>query len=173
MNACESVSDRMPDVLHHRASWSEAERDHLTHCAECALEWRVVAAGAVLQQGLVVDSAAISGQLLARVRDEHGGTPIRRLPWRGTRIGLGLLAAAASIAILIRVPATRRVGAPPAVRITPVAVLPELERLTETQLEAVLLELDVPDVTVSPMRLPRLGDLTDSQLEQVLLSLEG
>ena len=173
MTECESISDRMPDVFHHRDSWSDAERDHLVSCTQCALEWRVVAAGVVLRQALVVDSVAISERVQARLRGEHADPSIRRLPWRGARVGIGLLAAAASIAILIRVPSARRGDEQPAMSVTPVAVLPELERLTETQLEAVLSELDVPDVLVSPMRLPRLGDLSDSQLEQVLLSLEG
>ena len=53
------------------------------------------------------------------------------------------------------------------------AVLPELDPLTESQLELVLSALDVADVAVSPMRIPRLGDLTETELEQMLRDLEG
>lgn len=173
MTICDTLRERMPDVALGRASWTEAERLHLAGCADCAREWRVVAAGSVLGQQTVVDVSAISERLLARLRDEAAAPAVRRLPWRGAGIGIGLLAAAASVAILIGGPAIRFTAGTQKANVTSVALLPELERLTESQLESVLSELDLPDVSVSPMRLPRLGDLTETQLEQLLLGLEG
>lgn len=171
MTDCETIRDLMPDLAHGRGSWTEAERGHVAGCEDCGLEWRLVQAGAALHQDAVVNTAAIAERLRMRIADAPREAPIARLPWRGGRLALGLLAAAASIALLIGVPGGRRpiVAPPPAA----VAVLPELDQLSESQLEAVLADLDVLDARVSPMRLPRLGDLTDTELEQVLRALEG
>lgn len=170
---CAGIQDQMPERARQQTSWTEAERAHLASCEACAFEWRLVRAGAALQQDLPVDTAAISQQLRARILATPAAAPMARLPWRGVRIGMGLLAAAASIVLLIGVRNHQPSAVETSTATATMAVLPELEPLTESQLELVLSALDVADVTVSPMRIPRLGDLTETELEQVLRDLEG
>lgn len=170
---CAGIQDRMPELARQQTALTEAERAHVASCEACALEWRLVCAGAALQQDLSVDTAAISQQLRARILAVPADVPMARLPWRGVRVGMGLLAAAASIVLLIGVRNRQHsvVGTSPTM--ATMAVLPELDPLTESQLELVLSALDVADVAVSPMRIPRLGDLTENELEQLLRDLEG
>ncbi|MES2305909.1 MAG: hypothetical protein V4558_10385 [Gemmatimonadota bacterium] len=169
MTDCDELLDRMAEVAHRRSAWSPSEASHLASCADCAASWRVIDTGTSLHSGLSVDAAAISRSLLARVRATPEARP-RRLPWRS---GLGLLAAAASVALLFGSgrPRPRAPTIPPVPEAS--AILPELDRLSEAELERVLSDGDLPDESVSPMRLPRLGDLNEMQLELVLRDLEG
>lgn len=168
MTQCEMIQERMPDIMHRRAAWGAAELAHLGDCADCAAEWRLIEAGAALHQNLVVDAEAILSQL----RDRITATPATAvLAFPRRRAGWGLLAAAASIALVFGLRHDR-----PLPRVTPAAataLLPELDQLSEAQLEAVLNEVEVSDDAATPMRLPRLGDLNETQLEQMLRELEG
>ncbi|MEO5798211.1 MAG: hypothetical protein ABIZ70_10670 [Gemmatimonadales bacterium] len=169
MTQCDELQERMPEVAHGRAIWSAVDSSHLADCDDCATSWRLVTAGASLGSKLSVDSAAISEALRARIRATAAPQP-RRLPWRS---GLGLLAAAASVALFFGTGRQHPVGSTPVAAAAASALLPELDQLSEGQLERVLSDVDLPDELVSPMRLPRLGDLNEIQLELVLRDLEG
>ena len=173
MIECDAIQARMPDVVHARASWTEAERTHLVGCESCAKEWRLVQSAAALFRDTVVDIEAIARRLRSRAAAPLPTPSLQRTPRRGARLALGILAAAASVLLLVKVLPNGVPAVRPSTPATAVAVLPELDGLTETQLEKVLSELTVVEETVTPMRLPRLGDLSEAQLEQVLRDLEG
>lgn len=170
MNHCEAFRDRMVSVAHGRATWQADEVAHLRACTDCAAEWRLVQRGTTLGQRTVVDVDAVASKLRGRLR--HEPVVLRAPMWRPVRVAA--LAIAASIALFFVLPFARQatpVSNPAAPAI--VAVLPELDQLSEDQLEAVLTEISVSDGDLSPMRLPRIGDLTEHQLELVLQELEG
>lgn len=170
---CSAMQERMPEAVHGAAPWSVLEQEHVASCAECAAVWRLVEAGAALHCGVVVNTAAVSERLRARVA--ISAAEVRRLPWRGRRVGFGALAAAASIALFFGVRSGRPTRLAPSAMVQSTGVLPELAPLSESQLEAVLATVDQSESegAVSPMRIPRLGDLTENQLELVLRELEG
>lgn len=170
---CDAIQARMPDVVHARTTWTEAERTHLVGCDSCAKEWRLVQSAAALFRDTVVDIEAIARRLRSRAAVPVPTPSLQRTPRRGARLALGILAAAASVVLLVRVLPNRVPVARPSAPASAVAVLPELDGLNESQLEKVLSELSVVEEAVSPMRLPRLGDLSEAQLEQVLRDLEG
>ena len=93
---CMTLRDRMPDVAHGVARWSDAEAAHIASCEDCGREWRLVLAGAALQKHVIVSADRVAETVLGRLRSEP--VPIRRIPWRGSVIGL--LAAAASVCSL-------------------------------------------------------------------------
>ena len=171
---CQSIQEQMPEVLRGRMPWRVAELEHLSSCADCQLEWQLIEAGAALHQDLQVDTVAISEKLRARVAAHPlEDSSVRPLRTRRLPAGLGLLAAAASVALIFGL-RTTRVPILPAPTPTEVSVvLPELENLSEAQLETVLSEVEPTDDGAAPMRLPRLGDLTENQLEHLLNELEG
>jgi hypothetical protein len=171
---CESLRERMPEVVHGRAPWRAAELDHLAACPECQAEWQLVERAAMLHRDVVVDSGAIAKALTARIAALPAeGTTVTPMRPRRLSAGWGLLAAAATVALVFglrRDPATSVVAGTPT-EVT--ALLPELDGLNEAQLEAVLADVEVTDEGVTPMRLPRLGDLTEAELESLLNELEG
>lgn len=171
---CQSMQEQMPDVVRGRMPWRVAELEHLSTCADCQLEWQLIEAGAALHQDLQVDTAAISERLRARIAAEPvADSGVRPLRSRRLPAGLGLLAAAASIALFFGLRTSRVPILPPPTTADVSVVLPELENLTEAQLETVLSEVELADDGAAPMRLPRLGDLTENQLEHLLDELEG
>ena len=165
---CARLGDRMVEVAHGAGAWEPAELAHLHSCRDCADEWRLIQAGAGLAHQTVIDTERIIVRLHERSRERApqprpSSRPVRRV---------AMVAMAASIALLFLVPTVRRTTSAP-ISVPVVAVLPELERLNEHQLEAVLTEFDGSDEVLSPMRLPRMGDLTVQQLELVLHELGG
>lgn len=171
---CQSMQEQMPEVIRGRMPWRVAELEHLSVCADCQLEWQLIEAGAALHQDLQVDTVAISERLRARLAAEPVEASIVR-PLRTRRLpaGLGLLAAAASIALIFGLRTTRVPVLPPSAPTEAAKLLPELDNLSEAQLETVLSEVELSDDGSAPMRLPRLGDLTENQLEHLLNELEG
>jgi hypothetical protein len=170
---CESIQDRMPDVAHGRAAWTETERAHLAHCADCVLEWRIVRAGMLLHEDTGIVAERVARSVSGRLREPDGsGRIIGRLPWRGAAIGL--IAAAASVLLIVGV--VHRDRSRPGVAgdtVVAVAMLPELQGLDESQLESVLRSLGPTAGDATPGVLPHLEDLTDSELEQLLRSEGG
>ncbi|MEP6589629.1 MAG: hypothetical protein ABJC19_00465 [Gemmatimonadota bacterium] len=165
---CAGLSDRMVAVAHGVSVWEPGEQAHLHACRDCADEWRLVQAGGGLAHDTVIDTERILVRLHERLR-----TPVPQLrPASRPLRQVAMVAMAASIALLFLVPTVRR-ATNVAVVVPAVVVLPELERLNEHQLEAVLTELDGGNDVLSPMRLPRMGDLTVQQLELVLHELGG
>lgn len=170
---CTTMRDRMPDAARGAVSWTEAEAAHLMSCADCALEWRIVRAGIGLYAGTVVATDRIAEAVTTRLR---GAPPersvIRRLPWRGGVIGL--LAAAASVVLILSAPRLQRPRSGSANdTATALAILPELQALDEGQLERVLQSLGPTAADATPGVLPHLEDLTDSELELLLHSQGG
>lgn len=170
---CEAMRDRMPDVAHARARWTDPEASHLDACADCALEWRIVRAGIALEAGTAVVTDRVARSVTDRLR--NAGPPpgvVGRIPWRG--VVIGLIAAAACVALMFWVPLPDRAGRRPTGDSTiAAAMLPELQGLDEPQLRSVLQSLGPSPADATPGVLPHLGDLTDSELEQLLRSEGG
>lgn len=172
MTDCTTVRDRMPQVAGAADSWSSAELAHLASCAECAHEWRIVQAGASLHAGVHVDVERVTQAVMARLRETPGEPGVlARIPWRGSIIGL--LAAAASVAVILSAPRLERPAASGASDTMALAVLPELQGLDEIELESLLQSLGPSAADATPGVLPHLEDLTDSELEQLLRSQGG
>jgi hypothetical protein len=169
MTTCELLSDRMPDVASGQAAWLPEEAAHLAGCAACTAEWRLVSATGSLASDLRMDSAAIARAVLERLRTEPDEATLVRRPW------LRALAAAAVILLvflprsLLTVP---QPGAPPAASI-PLVDLPGLDALDESELEAVLEQVETPWSESSTIGAPTTGDLDDGELERVLRAWEG
>ena len=165
---CAAMQDRMPDVALGAGAWTDAEAGHLLTCADCALEWRIVRAGAGLHADTIVPADRIATLVMTRLREAPPEPrAIRRIPWRGTLVGL--IAAAASVILVLGAPRLRTSGSTGISDSATLAVLPELQGLDDGQLETVLKGLDSgPIDAVVPGQMPHLEDLTDAQLEQLL-----
>jgi hypothetical protein len=170
---CAAMRDRMPDAARGAVSWTEAEVAHLASCADCALEGHIVGAGIALEAGTVVAADRIAATVMARLRAvPTARSVIRCLPWRGGVIGL--LAAAASVALIVSAPRLQRpLSGSAGETAMALAVLPELQALDESQLESVLQSLGPTAADATPGLLPHLEDLTDSELERLLHEQRG
>ena len=169
MITCESMSERMPDVAAGRAAWQREEAAHLAGCPACAAEWRLVTQAAALGSGRAVDAAAVAQAVLQRLRTEPSeATPLRR-PWL-------LTLAAAAVIVLIFLPrnlVTRLHTAPAPPVAGPLVDLPGLDGLSETELEAVLEQVESPWSDISTVDAPTTGELDEGELERVLREWEG
>ena len=170
---CEAMRDRMPDVAHAKAAWTDTEVAHFAGCPDCALEWRIVRAGMLLDADTALVAERVAQSVAHRLRDGgESGRVIGRLSWRGSLIGL--IAAAASVLLVIGV--VQRDRSRPGVAgdtVVAMAMLPELQGLDEGQLESVLRSLGPTAGDATPGVLPHLEDLTDGELEQLLHSEGG
>ena len=172
MSTCEAMQDRMPEVACGRAVWTAAEAGHLASCAECAVEWRLVLVGAALHAGVTVDAERAVTGVLTRLRGEPVvERPIRRIPWRGSLIGL--LAAAASVALVVWAPREGNHGADESADTTVAALAPELQGMDEGQLSVVLQSIQPAAAENLPSMTTHLDDLTDAQLERLLHAMGG
>lgn len=170
MSECDAIQDRMPAVALGISAWNNVEARHVASCAECVQEWRLVQVGSALQSRTVIDADRAVINVLARLRaGPEAAQPIHRIPWRGGLIGL--LAAAASVALVIWAPRRVADGADGvAGTAIELAVLPELQRLNDSELEVVLQSLGPTTADAAPGAVPHLEDLTDRELEQLLSS---
>jgi anti-sigma factor RsiW len=168
---CESMTDRMPAVLHGQSDWSREEAAHLAACADCQREWRLLEAARRLGESSAarLDPAQLGAAVLVGLDRER-----RRHRWRNAG-WVGLLAAAAVLVVLVWTGRSGREGTEVVASTAHGFHLPlaELEGLDAAQLESVLDALDAPIGTRATPEPPALGDLEESQLEQVLRSLEG
>lgn len=173
MSDCEVSSERMHQVAHGGVPWTVAEARHLAGCASCRAEWTLVRAGADLHHSVAIDPERVLQGVLTRLRNEPATpAPMRRLPWRPGVIGL--MSAAACLALAFALPRQSHVStATPvaAADTAELAVLPELQALDTTELDALLSSLGPAAADATP-GVPHLGDLTTSELEQ-LLRAEG
>jgi hypothetical protein len=164
----------MPEVARGDGAWDAAELAHLSSCASCGAEWQLVSTGVALGADLRIDGAAIANHVVERLRHEGDiERPVRRIPWRGGAIGLVAAAAAAILIIAISRTPDRPAGSVAAVAEAPVAILPELQNLTEQQLEVVQQSLGPSASDATPGLTPHLGDLTEGELEDLLHSEGG
>jgi hypothetical protein len=156
------LSERMPLVASGRSRWSAADENHLTLCEDCRSEWALVTQAADL--GHEVESGlelhAIEAGVLAGLQ-----APVRRRSWRPVA-WLIPLAAAATVVFAVLQGVNRP---PPSSPDAVVTLLPELETLSSSELEAMLTLL--PEGTV---RAPDgFEDFTESELSTVIKDLEG
>jgi hypothetical protein len=166
----EHLTDRIPDVLHGREAWTDADRAHLAACDDCAAEWRLVSGVIAAGRQPTIDAAVLAEGVLRRLRAEPVVLPIRpRRSWRGALIGLAA-AASVALAFLVWQPnGTEQVAVVPTREPT---MLPELDGLLEADLEIVLAY--IAPVSDEPLgSVPRIGDLTDEELELLLAEVEG
>jgi hypothetical protein len=188
MNACERLSDRMPDVAA-GSGWSAAEAAHLAGCADCTAEWNVVRRTAALGAGFTLrqEPATITRAVLDRVAEARRAE--RR--WSGIVRRAAGTAAAASIILAAWVTLHRphATSANPITNERPVAStgtvrapdstaaltldIAELDGLSTAELKDLLDRMDVPLSTGGTVDPSRAGDLTHDELERVLRSLEG
>jgi hypothetical protein len=174
MTTCEQLSDRMPAVARHEASWSAEEQAHLAACPDCQAEWELVSVATDLGADVAgdLDVHHVTERVLGRLRaDRHGRS--RRMGWAVTGI-------AAAAAVMLAVWAGR-----PGQRLGPVShrpvgvdvaqlPLPELDSLGTPELEAVLQSLDAPiGTSVETVDSTELDSLDTPELQQVLDGLEG
>lgn len=98
MSTCTELSDRMPDVAHGGARWTELEASHLAACADCRAEWALVTVATRLGTPLAPpgDPAVVASLLLERLDRERAIIQRRLRVW--TTAGL---AAAAAVIIAI------------------------------------------------------------------------
>jgi hypothetical protein len=172
MSDCQRLSDRMPDVALQRAAWSAEEAAHLTSCAECLAEWKLVLAARRLEASAPnVDPATIAAAIQQRLASER--TADRRSRW-GWALG-GAAAAAAALALVVAGGPESRQATAPAVAVSadPLLPLPELEGLDTAQLDTLLHALDGPLAGTSANDSTTADDDVDAELEQILATWEG
>jgi hypothetical protein len=168
MTECTQLSDRMAAVVHGPAEWSSQEATHLAGCPDCAAEWRVMRAGALIGSGVAQTLPAdfLATRIVAAAK--AGG---RASPWRARLRWLALPAAAAAVAVLMVMPGRtprERTGSDAAV--AEIQVLPELEGLDASALESVLELLPASD---RPLEIRGFEELSDDEVTRLLNSLEG
>ena len=164
MIECSELSGRMPDVVSGRSEWSPLEMIHVTECADCAAEWRLVRVGSTLHSGLAVETEPIVRQVLARLHAAAQVGSVPRLRWRTFAFGL---AAAASVALAVWVPSRSHQAVVETLpsRIGP--LLPRLSNVTSEQLYGISLASEGDVVVGEPGAVPHLGDLTADDLKQL------
>jgi hypothetical protein len=174
MTQCGWLSDRIPAVVLGHAEWTPQEIQHLQECRACQQEWEVVSAANRLggRREAVIDTEAIAGSLLGRLRNERPARSVRRKTW-----GAAGVAAAAAILIAIWTgggdPAgtTRPSGSLAAAQLE--IPLPELDNLEAAELDTVLQAIDEPNNLRDFGDEPELSDLNSEELQRVLDTWEG
>lgn len=162
MSADLHLSDRMPLVAAGPARWSAGDEDHLASCEDCRLEWALVTRAADLghevERGL--DLNAVEAAVLAGLK-----APVPRPSWRPVAWLIPLTAAAAVVFAVMQGVNRSPTSSPETV----VTLLPELETLSSSELEAML-----PLLPQGTVRAPDgFEDLTESELTTVIKDLEG
>lgn len=165
---CHALRERLPELAARGAEPSAAEAAHLAACEECREEWRLVrAVGALGLSGAGrVDPDRVAARVLERLSAAKAGRGGRARRWWG----LGVVAAAAAIALLVW-----SGGGPtePATQAPVVEVLPELDRLETAELTTILETFAGPVGDVPTIEVPGLDELNADELERVLDTWEG
>lgn len=163
------LSDRMPEVAHGRDVWTAEDQAHLVGCDSCRSEWILI--GCATQLGRDIDGQLDLEALTHRVAKQLGrAVQARRTRFRVARWFVPLAAAAT---LLIVFGTGRPFGAVRETKaLTASVLLPELELLTEDDLELVF---DVVPAAVNPLEqgIPGVSDLGEEELERLLQTLEG
>lgn len=172
MNECERMRDAMVGVAAGRTAWNDHDAAHLALCDDCRESWTVVSAAAQLGRASSIDGARVAAALRARL--VHAPLSAPRTRW--TQLAIGVAAAALiGLGLTSSHRATWGGGDPlevPTEQAT--AMFPELDALSEPQLEVILVNVAAPDSGLEGgAAIPRLGDLNDEQLEELILSVEG
>lgn len=167
MSECTQLSDRMAAVAQGRSEWSLTESAHLVSCTDCAAEWRVMQAGAMIgshvARTLPVDFLAtrVVAAVTASARTRSRWL---RLPW------LALPAAAAAAVALVVLPGGEPASPGEVAVVAEVGLLPELEPLDASDLELVMELLPEPS---GEIEIHSVDELTDDEVTRLLNSMEG
>jgi hypothetical protein len=173
MNGCTRLSERMPDVALHRATWTPDEAAHLAACADCGAEWELMLLARRLEA-----HAPITAVPSALVTTLHQRLAEDRIARRRSRRAWSFAGAAALAAAILVAVATDR-PAEPTPTIGPIAgadalvPLPELEGLGAAQLDTLLRSIDRPSTGSSGLDASTLGEHEDGELEQLFATWEG
>ena len=168
MTECTQLSDRMAAVAHGPADWSPQEVAHLAGCPDCAAEWRVMRAGALIgaEVAQTLPADFLATRIVAAVKAGR-----RARPWWARLRWLALPAAAAAAVVLMVWPGgTPRDRTGPGAAVAEFQVLPELEGLDASALESVLELLPASD---RPLEIRGFEELSDDEVTRLLNSLEG
>ncbi len=170
MTSCELLSNRMVAVAAGLDAWTDEESRHLSVCADCGAEWRLVRQGRELGARLpTLDLDRVAGGVRARLAAGPAGQDARVVPIGSRRRGFRWLVGLATAAAVILAAWYANIRTEPAGESGAALVLTELEGLTSSELEMVLTGLEAPSVPDGG----RLGDLSADELEQVLRSWES
>lgn len=166
MTQCERLSDRMPEVAIGRVGWTAEEQAHLDVCESCRAEWHLVRATAHLGTSLPAgpDPHLLTTAVLERVAGARAAVRTRR------RILLLVgVAAAAMVVMTVKIARPPAGGTTPDQ--TPVATVPSVSTTpsTPTPPEPAPAVASAPRLVA----LPELDDLSDAELETILGSLNG
>jgi hypothetical protein len=170
MNDSHLDSERLLAVVQGQARWSAEEAEHLEQCAECRLEWNLVRATRSLGRapaGRVVPARA-AATVVHRLRtEEQVPASVRSFPARWL-VGL---AAVAAIVFAVLIPGGTM---PPdaAASGNEMAVLHELDGLSEAELEIVLETIPPPADAATHVEAAPIGELSATDLERMLHSME-
>jgi hypothetical protein len=172
MSDCERLSDKMPDVAHHRTEWTPEEAAHLAACAECLAEWQLVLAARALDEGAptVSDPSALPAVLRRRLAEDRAARARARRAWS---FAGAAVAAAAILAVVTGRDSGPSETAPAVAEAEALVPLPELEGLEAAELDTLLRSLDRPVAGTSTLDASTLGEYEDGELEQVFASWEG
>lgn len=162
MSDCTRLSDRMPAVARGNARWSATEEAHLASCADCAFEWSLIGQVSGLGRSLPEpDTARLARAVLAVLR-----TPAPRQP---ARVERWVIPAALAAGLLLVLTLPRSGELPDASEAVALSLLPEVETLSDTELESVIRLIPATD----PANLGGVDSLTEDELTQMLKDLEG
>lgn len=163
MNPVSHLSERMPLVASGAARWSPADAQHLDNCDECRAEWTLVQAAARLGRDveLSLDMPAVEAGVLVG---------LRAAPARPRRVRPAFWLIPVGIAALLAIAVLRQPSTAPVSMEASASLLPELETLTSTQLEAVMTMLPAAELPAGP---DGFEDLSESEVSSVLKDLEG
>ena len=160
MSQCTQLSDSMPAVAQGAARWSADEEAHLTRCEECLGEWKLVRRTAELGSTLPApDLERIAAGVLTGLRAPQPSRSLRLVRW-----AVPLALAAGLLLVLVR----SRAITPPEPAAVTLSLLPEVEALSDAELETV--------IQLIPTAEPSLGgvdSLSEDELNQMLKDLEG
>ena len=159
MTQCTQLSDRMPAVARGTARWSAVDEAHLTQCGDCAFEWALVRRTAGLGDSVVLDIERVSGGVLSVLR-----APVPSRTAKVARWAVPVALAASLLLVLVRT----RGSTPPEPAGVTLSLLPEVEALSDAELESVL--------QLIPAAEPGLGgvdSLSEDELNQMVKDLEG
>jgi hypothetical protein len=176
MTDFEHLTERMPAVARGRGEWGAAEATHLASCAACRAEWELVRTAHSL--GASVAAGLDTGRVAAAVRRSLRAAPLRDRVAALRRVRRVLVGLAAAAALVLVAQYRWGHGARDVVPVHPApgaasSMLPELDGLTATELQAVLESFSPAAESLPHVETGLLDDLQPQELERVLRSLEG